>query len=48
MGMEEFEGAEFEKQVKEITAFPNGSLACHFYGGEVKHGKERDDDTGHA
>ena len=36
MGMEEFDGAEFEKQVQELMALEDGSLACHFYGGKVR------------
>lgn len=30
MGLEEFDEAEFEKQIEEITAFPDGSLEFHF------------------
>ena len=33
MGLEEFDEAEFEKQIEEITAFPDGSLEFNFYGG---------------
>ena len=33
---EEFAGAEFEKQVQELMAPEDGSLACHFYGGMVR------------
>ncbi|WP_426742317.1 recombinase family protein [Mediterraneibacter faecis] len=36
MGMEEFDGAEFEKQVQELVALEDGSLECHFYGGKVR------------
>lgn len=36
MGMEEFDGAEFERQIEQIAALEDGSLACHFYGGKVK------------
>ena len=35
-GMAEFDEAEFEKQVKELAALEDGSLACRFYGGKVK------------
>lgn len=30
MGMDEFDGAEFEKQIKGITALEDGSLAFEF------------------
>ena len=33
MGLEEFDGAEFEKQVEGITALEDGSLEFNFYGG---------------
>ena len=36
MGMEEFDGAEFEKQVQELMVLEDGSLACRFYGGKVR------------
>ena len=36
MGMEEFDGAEFERQIEQIVVLEDGSLACHFYGGKVK------------
>jgi len=36
MDMEEFDGDEFERQAKQIVAFSDGSLVCHFYGGKVK------------
>ena len=36
MGMEEFEGNEFEKQVQELVVLEDGSLTCHFYGGKVR------------
>lgn len=36
METDRFDDAEFEKQVKEITAFPDGSLEMQFYGGETK------------
>ena len=36
MGMEGFDGAEFEKQVKELVALEDGSLECHFQEGKVK------------
>lgn len=36
MGMEEFDGAEFERQVKKLMALEDGSLECHFYEGKVR------------
>lgn len=36
MGLEEFDGAEFEKQIKEIAALEDGSLECHFYDGRTE------------
>lgn len=36
MGMEEFEGNEFEKQVQELVAFEDGSLEIHFYDGSAE------------
>ena len=36
MGMEEFDEAEFEERVENITAFPDGSLEFHFKGGRSK------------
>lgn len=36
MGLEEFDEAEFEKQIEEITAFPDGSLEFHFKEGRVE------------
>lgn len=36
MGMEEFDGNEFEKQVQELVAFEDGSLEIHFYDGRAE------------
>ena len=36
MGLEEFDEAEFEKQIEEITAFPDGSLEFHFKKGRAE------------
>lgn len=36
MGLEEFDEAEFEKQIEEITAFPDGSLEFHFKEGRAE------------
>lgn len=36
MGMEEFDGDEFEKQVQELVAFEDGSLEIHFYDGRAE------------
>ncbi|MDE7333436.1 MAG: hypothetical protein K2O16_14690 [Lachnospiraceae bacterium] len=36
MGTEGFDGSGFKKQIKEIVALEDGSLACHFYEGKVK------------
>ncbi|MDO4344464.1 MAG: recombinase family protein [Eubacteriales bacterium] len=36
MGIEEFDGAEFEKQIKKIVALEDGSLECHFYNGRTE------------
>ena len=36
MGMEEFDGAEFEKQIENIIVLEDGSLEYHFKGGEIK------------
>lgn len=36
MGLEEFDGTEFEKQIKEIVALEDGSLECHFYNGRTE------------
>lgn len=36
MGLEEFDEAEFEKQIEEITAFPDGSLEFHLKEGRTK------------
>ena len=36
MGLEEFSEAEFEKQIEEITAFPDGSLEFHFKEGRTQ------------
>ena len=36
MGMEEFDGAEFEKQIECITALEDGSLEYHFKEGGTK------------
>lgn len=36
MGKEEFDGDEFEKQVKEFAAFEDGSLEIHFYDGRAE------------
>ena len=36
MGMEEFDGDGFEKQVQELVAFEDGSLEIHFYDGRAE------------
>ena len=36
MGMEEFDGKEFERQIKEIVALEDGSLEYHFREGRVQ------------
>lgn len=36
MGLEEFDEAEFEKQIKEITVLEDGSLEYHFYEGRTE------------
>jgi len=36
MGMEDFDGDEFEKQVQELVAFEDGSLEIHFYDGRAE------------
>ncbi len=36
MGMDEFDGAEFEKQIKSITVLEDGSLKFNFYDGREK------------
>ena len=36
MGADEFDGAEFEKQIKGITALEDGSLAFEFKEGGTK------------
>ena len=36
MGLDEFSEAEFEEQIEEITAFPDGSLEFHFKEGRAE------------
>lgn len=36
MGLEEFDGTEFEKQIKEIVALEDGGMELHFYDGRTE------------
>ena len=45
LGMDEFDGAEFEKQIECITVLEDGSLKFNFMTGEKKSGKKRDHNT---
>ena len=48
LGLEEFDEAEFERQIEEIAALEDGSLEYHFREGRTQTWQKCDNDTGHT